>query len=508
MPNPQEDAVVRFFSRADGEAVGVGFLVSDRHVMTCAHVVAAALGSVDGEYAREMPPGEVQLDFPIASTDERLSARVVAWSRDLPPGAEASVEEHELADIAVLELAAPRPAGTAIVQFSMDDPAGHPMRAYGVPANRPQGRWATGEFLPAIQYRRVEIRLDLLAPGRDEVFDEDIVSRGFSGAVAWDTSSNAAMGMLVGARPSRARSYMIRARQLRRVWRGLSISEKRPAPATSVSVVDLLSAVTLIDRDDQAFDIKNGLRGAARVSPKKPCIAMIRGGRREGHTGFIDRIQHEILPAALGADTLREDLRPLGWPTSVQRGLDTCLQQLLDGLSYSLGCEQPTAEAFRDAINRYGAPVGFSMLIDAEKLDAGHIRLLQRWLEFWDEVAGLQPGLNHVVVVVLCFQYVERSAHGFLGRLWRRRGIDFLDEFLARKREQAQRDLQLVILDDLPMISMVDVEAWLNGRLLSMRPDLVNKTHLLVSRFRNHFGDEPFHYDELVNFIMQEEQVF
>src|SRR3712207_5268374 len=44
--------------------VGAGFLISERHVLTCAHVVAGALGNYELEAMIEKPQGTVHLDFP------------------------------------------------------------------------------------------------------------------------------------------------------------------------------------------------------------------------------------------------------------------------------------------------------------------------------------------------------------------------------------------------------------------------------------------------------------
>ncbi len=90
-----------------GRESGAGFLVTDRHVLTCAHVVGA----------RATDP--VTVTFPQLGPEE-LTADVVAhggWSGGLDPG-----------DVAVLELAAPVPLKPA--EFAA------PTEAYGEPSPR------------------------------------------------------------------------------------------------------------------------------------------------------------------------------------------------------------------------------------------------------------------------------------------------------------------------------------------------------------------------------------
>ena len=59
---PLKSSVVRFY-HANGNVVGAGFLVADRYVLTCAHVVAAALTLPNNTEATPEQP--VQIDFPL-----------------------------------------------------------------------------------------------------------------------------------------------------------------------------------------------------------------------------------------------------------------------------------------------------------------------------------------------------------------------------------------------------------------------------------------------------------
>jgi hypothetical protein len=72
-PGSLDAAVLRIFAAA-GSPVGLGFLVTDQLVLTCAHVVATALGMVDGALS---PAGAlVGVDLPLLGSAQRATAIV------------------------------------------------------------------------------------------------------------------------------------------------------------------------------------------------------------------------------------------------------------------------------------------------------------------------------------------------------------------------------------------------------------------------------------------------
>ena len=83
MQEPLEASLVRIHT-PDGRVVGAGFLVGEQHILTCAHVVAGALGLADD--ASEKPQASVSLDVPRVAPGQFLTARVVMWRPPLPEG--------------------------------------------------------------------------------------------------------------------------------------------------------------------------------------------------------------------------------------------------------------------------------------------------------------------------------------------------------------------------------------------------------------------------------------
>src|SRR4051812_4930166 len=95
MSAPLQQGIARVRATQDGPVIGTAFLISQRHVMSCAHVVNEALGEPwDGT---KRPGHPVWIEFPFwqSGSGSGLAATVLEWR----PSAAAPA-----ADIVVLEL--------------------------------------------------------------------------------------------------------------------------------------------------------------------------------------------------------------------------------------------------------------------------------------------------------------------------------------------------------------------------------------------------------------------
>ena len=99
-----QSALVRIWS-TDDQVTGAGFLVSERYVLTCAHVIRDAAGKSD---TNKKPSETIFLDFPYAKS-QKLRARVVHW---VP-----QQNDNRSGDIAGLELLDPLPPSTKPVRI-------------------------------------------------------------------------------------------------------------------------------------------------------------------------------------------------------------------------------------------------------------------------------------------------------------------------------------------------------------------------------------------------------
>ena len=178
MPESIDTSLVRIRTK-DGSVVGAGFLVGERHVLTCAHVVAQALDLPKD--AIDQPSSTVSLDFPRLASHTLLTAEVVCWY---------PVQADGRGDIAGLKLLDEPPVGAEAVHFAPADQVwGHPYRAFGFPTGQDGGVWSEGRLLGLQGTNWIQL-VDDKIPGF-------AVIRGFSGAPVWDTQLRGVVGMIV-----------------------------------------------------------------------------------------------------------------------------------------------------------------------------------------------------------------------------------------------------------------------------------------------------------------------
>src|SRR6185437_14435046 len=204
MPLLPNAFVVRVLGPGGG-GVGVGVLVGERRIVTCAHVVNAALGLDLVQQAR--PERQVLVDFPLVAPGMApLEATVVAWVPPPKPGAAGD-------DVAGLLLAQDPPAGTAAGKLGVE-PArtGQALRIVGYPRRPPR---PDGVFVPVTVRGRVgngKLQLDSAPEATHRV------QPGFSGSPVFDDALGRIVWMIVEAPPADAAardSYAIDAERLR-----------------------------------------------------------------------------------------------------------------------------------------------------------------------------------------------------------------------------------------------------------------------------------------------------
>lgn len=174
-------SIVRVRRDSDQQVVGVGFLVDGgkKTILTCAHVVNAAIGDTKNQFK---PRSLITLDFPFIDTEQRFDARVTHF---IPKKAD------NTDDIAVLELLDVLPQGAKAVQLAaVDTYNGHEFSVYGFP----QGFEENGQYVEGkLQERLVNKRIQAVGTSNLGHFVEE----GFSGSPVYDKELKAVVGMMM-----------------------------------------------------------------------------------------------------------------------------------------------------------------------------------------------------------------------------------------------------------------------------------------------------------------------
>ena len=164
-------SIARVYSK-NGAIAGTAFLVGDRHLLTCAHVIHAA-GIVAGQTS--LPSETITLDFPLLTPEKTCYARICFWD--------------EGRDIAGLELTGDPPVGTSPVRLLKADHVWDDgFRSVGFPQGYNNGVWATGKIKGRTGGNLIQIE-DVKETGYQ-------VQPGFSGAPVWDQALGGVIGMV------------------------------------------------------------------------------------------------------------------------------------------------------------------------------------------------------------------------------------------------------------------------------------------------------------------------
>lgn len=266
-----ERGQVRVLS-TDGELWGAGVLVAPKapettgvHVLTCAHVVDAAVGGPSG--------GPLLVDLPGRDWSACARPLPTAWS-PAPPldGVDPGISLTDSADFAVLALDDnhPRlPRGCGPLPLAPGaTPYGRQVAIVGYPRDAPAGLIATARLTGAGGPCPEWVQLDAVRT------TGAVVQRGFSGAAVWDPERDRVVGIVTAAHTDRAVkvAWMLPVETVIRLWPPLSGAARLPAPrsCTPPSLAERYElADALLDVPQIGYDSGRALRDALPASVRR-----------------------------------------------------------------------------------------------------------------------------------------------------------------------------------------------------------------------------------------------
>jgi WD40 repeat protein len=255
--------VVRVLRAGSSAPAGVGFLVGDRHILTCAHVINAALGR---EQRKQEAPGSdvrVQVDFPILGNvgePPSRNCRVEAWVPPPPTGTVGG----DVAGLVIVGGGEDLPAGAGPPRLEVSARQAD-AEVFGYPTDppRPDGAWVTCRL--SGQVHGGMIQLD----PRDRTSFR--AQPGYSGSpvvVTSDSLGDAVVGMLTvtsGAEGPRD-AYAISVPQLADAWPE-QLAPVPPCPYRGLAPFRAQDAEAglFVGREDEANQLRAKVNGHALV---------------------------------------------------------------------------------------------------------------------------------------------------------------------------------------------------------------------------------------------------
>ncbi|HZN18539.1 MAG TPA: trypsin-like peptidase domain-containing protein, partial [Micromonosporaceae bacterium] len=307
MPDAAPETFIVRFLGPKGGAVGVGMLVGAREIVTCAHVVNAALG-LDAR-AQPVPAGPVTVELPLLDSPApgepwRGTAQVVRW---LPPAPEGAAGD----DIAGLLLTLAPPPGATPARLATSAPAaGLAVRVFGYPGARPDGGWVSTRVQGRVGAGRLQLDSGVDAALR--------VQPGYSGSPVYDDKAGRVVGLLSLAplRAGERDSYAVDADRLRLAWPEVlapSAAARRGARRRSDRPRSGAERLTILHVSDPQFG-RHHLFGGNGLTPADQAHDTLFARLHEDLAGLAD--EHDLRPDLM---VVTGDLAEWGLRTEFER---------------------------------------------------------------------------------------------------------------------------------------------------------------------------------------------
>ncbi len=382
------ETVVRFLNPSKDKWVGTGFLVPPESgtqgvfVMTCAHVIADALGDSDLGFSDEAPTAEVSLIFRDRTSTVHTAKVISKTWRAAPKDVQ---DPGGAVDMVVLKIddLDQRPDGTRFPRFSDKPYRKQEVIAYG-PRTRGQTKLAHKTFWPPGNLSEMS-RADELEFVMQGNMTDNIIFGGFSGGPLTDGKTYEVLGMVrTVQRGENRRAYAIPVKLLADVWG--SILSRRASEQRSIHPV-----FDLIGREEQAGILSLETRKRIEAANEDgtshaPMTFLVSGPFDEDHVhmnrrAFIEIADHKergVTSANLSYGTLKF---PAG------QNHDERLALLKEGILQQTNAAGTATEELQTALER-SSPDGWLFHLSLSKGASDEDgTLLKAFLTFWDEIA-------------------------------------------------------------------------------------------------------------------------
>jgi trypsin-like peptidase len=200
MSNDFQKSIVRVHKADTQNISGAGVLVSPRHVLTCAHVVANALSTNKNV---NLTGRELIIDFPYIDAKVTYRARVVRWP-EVPP--------EDGRDLAGLEFVDALPANAVSARLRvLNLMKNFDIKIGGFPRQFDKGQWLTAEARGPSG--------DTVQFNITDLFEYSI-EHGYSGTAVWHIDSGDVAGIVVKVDEGHEKKagYFIPAENIRQFW--------------------------------------------------------------------------------------------------------------------------------------------------------------------------------------------------------------------------------------------------------------------------------------------------
>jgi len=434
-----EACITRLFTIDKNGIAGTGFLVGDKHILTCAHVINGVLGIPDTTVKK--PTEIIWLDFPFVANGGYLKAKIIVWH---------PVSTNKISDIAILELLDAIPNNYQSTLTLKNHESGHSFRAYGFPHGHYDGIWVEGKIKHELSNGRIQIDGDK----QGSVYG---IAPGFSGGPVWDDSENGIVGMVVVAdnRTDNSIAFFIPTNILIKAWKELRQHCRRSQKPESIPSYLL---PYFPDRDKQIWKLRDAIKKRAEKFPNehRPLLCLIHGDEYQCHGRLVERFvsDSKIIPKQMIDSDVRA-AKYLRLPNSV----DDFSGRILAGL------EDLPEIPF----------VLYSEIYTEDWQYHGKTDIIRDFIEFWANFDTPTPPL----LVCLCFNYRQDEKYSL---------TNIFHHYINYKIRCVFNDLEskhpddVVVLPELFSVEKKQVEDWaetyINNHLYEIKPyirDLFSK---------------------------------